>query len=127
MALRDYQCKNKSYDCTCTHTHTHTEGALTTTASIPVMTVPDEAIPNTVVVEINGFTPSTVTIYNYVTLQFNQGRSQTLKRGVSKSKLAPRILGPPPVYLAHTYYFHVQNVRKNDGRLLKPHACLARL
>ncbi len=54
------------------HTHTHTEGALTTTtASIPVMTVPDEAIPNTVVVEINGFTPSTVTIYNYVTPQFN--------------------------------------------------------
>ncbi len=52
-------------------THTHTEGALATTASIPVMTVPDEAIPNTVVMEINGFTPSTVTIYNYVTPQFN--------------------------------------------------------
>ncbi len=59
--------------------YTHTEGALTTTASIPVMTVPDEAVPNTVVVEINGFTPSTVTIYNYVTPQLFYGDSISIQ------------------------------------------------
>ncbi len=49
-----------------THTHSHTESVFTTTAAPPVMTVPvpDEAIPNTVVVEINGFTLSMVTIHN---------------------------------------------------------------
>ncbi len=53
--------------------HTHTENVLTTTAAPPVTTVPDDtdtiptdAIPNAVVVEINGFTPSTV-----ITTQIN--------------------------------------------------------
>ncbi len=57
-----------------THPHTHiSESVLATTAAPPVTTVPDappvttvpddtdtDAIPNAVVVEINGFTPSMV-------------------------------------------------------------------
>ncbi len=49
------------YKYTYTHAHAHTY-SLTIIAAPPVMTVPDYAIPNVVAVEINGFTPSTVTI-----------------------------------------------------------------
>ena len=52
---------------TCIYLHSHiSEDVLTTTAApsvTTVTTVPDDTdIPNAVVVEINGFTPSTVTI-----------------------------------------------------------------
>ncbi len=68
---------SESSDTTHAHTHTHahiSEDVLTTTAAPPVTTVttvpddtdtiPTDAIPNAVVVEINGYIPSTVIIYN---------------------------------------------------------------
>ena len=43
--------------------HSHiSEDVLTTTAAPDTDTIPTDTIPNAVVVEINGFTPSTVTI-----------------------------------------------------------------
>ncbi len=100
------------------YTHTHTEGALTTTASTPVMTVPDEAIPNTVVVEINGFTPSTVTIYNYVTPQFNGDSiypSSSLLRIRGASEKPQQMLSMVTVRTMSVWY---HTLRLGEGELI---------